>query len=74
MTFIELLTDAARRAGEAIAGRRAPEFQCGDCPIMDRCGEEPRETCLARLEALERGDRRRSVGWDPTGITTVRQE
>jgi hypothetical protein len=43
---------------------------CSDCPIVMRCGLEPEQQCLGRIEAIARCGRRQPGTWD-TGITLL---
>ena len=38
------------------ARRRMSDFNCGDCERSNRCGRPPNESCIHRLEQIERGD------------------
>lgn len=51
---------AALRGGR----RRNAGVHCGDCPIAMRCGLEPQEQCLGKLEAIAAGKRRQVGAWD----------
>lgn len=34
--------------------RRMSRFKCGDCEIVDRCGQLPSDDCIARAAQIER--------------------
>lgn len=65
MARFDWLREQAQRLGEwRIARKRADTINCADCPIVMRCGLEPQERCLGKLEAISVG-RQREVGpWD----------
>ena len=34
---------------------RPPEFTCGDCERVDRCGRPPSDDCIEKAAQIERG-------------------
>ena len=42
---------------------RGPEFVCGDCDRLERCGLEPSGNCPFRLEQIARNEQSRHTRW-----------
>ncbi len=42
---------------------RRPEFVCGDCDRLERCGLSPSDNCPFRLEQIARHEQSRHTHW-----------